>query len=356
MYINTLGGGGAERVISQLANRFDAENCDVTMIASLPVEDEYPVSASVKKVYLEPKEEKQSWYKRNVVRVAKLRELCKKQRPDVLIAFMLEANARAILATIGLPTKVIVSVRNDPEQIYGGRLGRIVGKHILPRADGCVFQTAQAKSWFPQKLQAKSAIILNAVADSFFDVQRERTANVITVGRLCSHKNQSMLIRAFAKIADRYPNQNLVIYGDGDYRKHVERQIADLKLENRVHLMGKTSKVSEALARASVFVLPSDFEGMPNALLEAMAVGVPSISTDCPCGGPAMLIRHGENGLLVPVKDEDALADAMDRLLSDISFAEALGKAAKKDAEAYRPEKVFEKWKAYIERIINGTN
>lgn len=357
LYINTLGRGGAERVISQLANHFSNEHYNVTLITSYPVDGEYSVLPAVNRVYLESVESKHSRLVRNISRIRKLRRLCKKDKPDILLSFMQESNVRAILATIALKTKTIVSVRNDPNQVYVGISGTLVGKCLLPMADGCVFQTAQARQWFPRKLQKKSAIIANEVAEAFFHVNREDiTRNVISVGRLCGHKNHVMLIRAFARIAAKHPECNMLIYGDGDCREQVEQQISLSTMENRVFLMGKTTQVEHILAKASVFVLPSDFEGMPNALLEAMAVGVPSISTDCPCGGPAMLIRHGENGLLVPVGDETAMADAIDRMLSDTEFAQRLGQQAKADAESYRPNKVFQTWKAYVEGILNGND
>lgn len=351
-YINTLGGGGAERVISQLANRFFESGNEVVMVLSYPVENEYPLVSGVKKVYLEQQERGQSRVMRNISRIQELRKLCKAFSPDVMISFMQEPNFRAILATIGLPVKTIVSVRNDPNREYAGKIGRFVGKHIMPLADGCIFQTEEAKQWFPKKLQDKSTIIMNEVSDSFFEVQRKPSPNVVTVGRLAEQKNQAMLIRAFAKIASKFPEQNLLIYGSGDYTELLKNEINGLQLEDRVFLMGSTSQVQEVLAQAGVFVLSSDYEGMPNALMEAMAAGVPSISTDCPCGGPRMLIRNGENGLLVPVGDENALSAAMERLLSNRSFAEKIGKQAQEDAKRYEPKVIFREWKAFVDSIM----
>lgn len=351
-YINTLGKGGAERVICQLANRFSGEGYEVTLATSFPVEGEYEVSERVRRISLEKEELRQSRLIRNITRIRKLRQLCKEWKPDGMVAFMQEPNFRAILATIGLPVKTIVSVRNDPNREYAGKIGRFVGKHIMPLADGCIFQTEEAKQWFPKKLQDKSTIIMNEVSDSFFEVQRKPSLNVVTVGRLAEQKNQCMLIRAFAKIAQKFPGQNLLIYGSGDYAERLKREINILHMENRAFLMGSTSRVQEVLAQAGVFVLSSDYEGMPNALMEALAVGVPSISTDCPCGGPNVLIRHEENGLLVPVGDENALADAMDRLLSDRAFAEKLGKQARQDAKRYEPEVIFEEWKTFVDSIL----
>ncbi|MBQ8797848.1 MAG: glycosyltransferase family 4 protein [Oscillospiraceae bacterium] len=350
-YINTLGTGGAERVMSQLAAHFCRDGYDVFFVTSFPIAGEYPLEQGVTRLHLEEKEIAGSRIKRNVTRIAKLRKLCKKYRPDVLIAFMQEPNFRAILAAIGLPVKTVISVRNDPNREYAGKVGRFVGKYILPMADGCVFQTEQAKAWFPEKLQKKSKIIFNEVAEGFFEVERNYVKNVITVGRLTEQKNHPMLIRAFAKIADKYPEQKLLIYGKGDKKEQLESLIRELGMEDRVLLMGATTDVPGVLAKAQTFVLSSDYEGMPNALMEALAVGVPSISTACPCGGPEMLIANEQNGLLVSVRDEVALASAMDRLLGDPTFAQQMGVAARERAKQYMPEEIFEQWGNYISGV-----
>lgn len=347
-YINAIHDGGAERVMINLTKQFANLGHNVVLVTSFVDQWEYPVDEKVKRLSLEQEENCQNRIARNLSRIRKLRKICKEERPDVLISFMAEPNFRAVVATLGLPVKTIVSVRNDPNREYAGKLGHLVGKYILPMADGCVFQTEQAKAWFPKRLQKKSAIIMNAVANSFFEVQREGTLDVITLGRLTPQKNQQLLIRAFARISEKHPQRNLLIYGKGEEEATLQRLISDLGMEQRVFLCGATEQVPQVLARAGVFVLPSDYEGMPNALLEAMAVGVPSISTDCPCGGPAMVIRDGENGLLVPVADEESLTKALEYILSNWEFAEKMGRMAKEDANAYRPEAVFAQWNAFI--------
>ncbi len=351
-YINTLSTGGAERVISQLANRFSDDGYQVTLVTSFPMDNEYPLLEKVERVNLENEELHQSRFSRNISRIKKLRKLCRSYRPDVLISFMQEPNFRAILSTIGLPVKTIVSVRNDPAREYAGRLGHLVGKYVLPMADGCVFQTEQAKQWFPKKLQNKSTIIFNEVSTAFFDTMRaKQPKHIVAVGRLSEQKNHPMLIRAFARIAEKYPEQNLLIYGEGDCRSKLQELIDELGLAKRIYLMGSTSQVANVLSTAAVFVLSSNYEGMPNALMEALAVGVPSISTDCPCGGPNALIEHEKNGLLIPLGDEKELVLSLDRLLSDASFAQRLGQAAQNSAERYMPKVVFESWKSYIHTI-----
>lgn len=353
-YINTLGKGGAERVISQLAAHFYRTGYDSVLVTSFCKEDEYPLAEGIRRISLEDEQIEQSRFKRNVTRIKKLRAICKEEKPQMLISFMGEPNFRAIIATVGLPIKTIVSVRNDPNREYAGTLGNFVGKVLLPMADGCVFQTEEAKAWFPKRLQRKSAVIMNEVAERFFEVERKPAGDIVAVGRLSKQKNHSLLLRAFTKIADKFPEEKLLIYGEGKCRESLQKEIADLGLTDKAFLMGSTSCVEEVLAQAGVFVLSSDYEGMPNALLEALAVGVPSISTDCPCGGPRMLIEHEKNGLLVPINDESAMAEAMERLLGDPAFAKKLGSAAREKAEGFRPDKVFAKWNKFVEEAILG--
>ena len=267
---------------------------------------------------------------------------------------MAEANFRAILAAFGLPVKTIISVRNDPNREYAGRIGRFVGKCILPWADGCVFQTEQAKQWFPERLKSKSVVVMNAVSETFFQEKREAVQNIVTIGRLTEQKNQRMLIRSFSQISLKHPNQNVFIYGTGNLKEQLATEIQALNMEKRIFLMGHTSDVQNVLVHASIFVLSSNYEGMPNALMEALAVGVPSISTNCPCGGPEALIQNEKNGLLVPVGDENALAAAMDKLLSDPVLAEKMGKQAREDAKRYEPGKIFEEWRTFVESVISN--
>jgi glycosyltransferase involved in cell wall biosynthesis len=354
-YINAINGGGAERVILQLAHHFADEGYRSVLVTSFVDEGkEYEVPDNVTRISIEQEEIKQSRLKRNISRIRALRRIVKKEKPAAVISFMAEPNFRALIATIGLKTKRIISVRNDPNREYSGRVGRFVGTHILPKADGCVFQTDDAKAWFPDKLQKKSRVILNDVKEEFFDIQREQTRNVISVGRLSKQKNHALLISAYASIADKHPDQNLLIYGAGALEAQLRQQITNLDLKERAFLMGPTSDVGEALSNARVFVLSSDYEGMPNCLMEALAAGVPCISTDCPCGGPRALIKDGENGLLVPIKDKEALANAIDKLLSDFDYAETIGKNAKESASQFHPERIFYQWKAYVEDVIDS--
>lgn len=350
-YINALYGGGAERVMSNLATQFANLGHEVGLVTTFQVENEYIVDQKVERYVLENEVVRGDPFSRNMQRVLRLRDIVKEKEPDVLVSFLREPNLRAIIATAGLKTRVVVSVRNDPVREYPTRFSQVVAKLLFRYADGIVFQTRDAQQWFPQAVQRHSAIIANQVAPRFYNRKLDTVRkNVITVGRLSEQKNHMLLLHAFSQIKDQV-SDDLVIYGEGELRERLEQEIKTLGLEFRVSLPGSISNIEEKLAGAKVFVLSSDFEGMPNALMEAMAMGLPCISTDCPCGGPKMLIDNENSGILIPVGNITKLADALKSVLLDEKYAEQLGYAAKLRANEFRPEHIFSQWEHYIEIV-----
>lgn len=354
-YINLLGGGGAERVIANLSTYFADRGYDVILVTTYAMDNEYVVSKRIKRYILE--EQPQVSHNRiisNVDRIRKLRKLMKREKPDVAIAFMEEPNFRLIISAIGLPIKTIVSVRNDPKKEYAGMSGRVIAKWILPFADGCVFQTNEAKAFFSRRLQNKSAIIYNAVKEDFFTTHKsDGNREVISCGRLQKQKNHLMLIEAFKEAIQEYPDAHLSIYGDGPLKTELQKYIDDNSINASVSLCGNSNDIPSELSRANVFVLSSDYEGMPNALMEAMAAGLACISTDCPCGGPRELISDGINGYLVPVNDTNRMADSLKQLLGNRELSDMLGNRAKERARDFHPEIIHKEWAQYIEKIAN---
>lgn len=351
-YMNNLVRGGAERVIIQLAKKFQEQGNEVLIITSFKGKDEYIIPTEINRLNLEKRQDFGNRLRRNVRLIKKLRRIIKKDKPDVLIGFMQEPNFRVILATLGLKTKCLISVRNDPDREYSGKLGKFIGRFVLPLADGCVFQTEEARQWFPIKLQKKSEIIYNEVGDAFFNVDYEPQKTIVTLGRLNQQKNQKMLIEAFSEIAADFPDRIVLIYGKGPLEKDLKDIIERKKLSQVIRLMGVTENVVNVLKNAEMFVLTSDYEGMPNALLEALAVGVPSIATDCPCGGPRMIIEQGENGILISPNDTKALAIQMKKILEDEALKKRLSQNAKLSAIKFKPSNVFSYWDRYIDEIL----
>ena len=227
---------------------------------------------------------------------------------------------------------------------------RFLAKTLFACAAGVIVQTGAARDFFPPVIRKKAVILKNPLNPAF--VRERRTerpdGRIVSVGRVDANKNHALILRAFARIAPEFPDTSLVIYGDGEKRRELIGKAQELGLSNRVQFPGAVSDVAEKIRTASAFVLSSGHEGMPNALIEAMCLGIPSISTDCPCGGPRELIEDGVNGYLIPVGDEEALADRLRRIFSDEEGAERMGKQAALLLEEYRPERVNAEWMDYL--------
>lgn len=352
-YIAQLSKGGAERVLSNIATKF-AENNDVIVVTTVRHEEEYCLPNNISRYVIDEELEKRKGKKNFVSRNLFLRSLCNKHNADILISFMGGANYHATLATVCSKTKCIISVRNDPKYEYPRKVDKILAKVLLPLADGCVFQTEDAKGQFDKRLQKKSRIIFNAVGDSFYLTKRVNTSkDIVTVGRLEKQKNHELLIHAMKDVVELRPDLVLRIYGDGKLKDELLRLVKKLDLQKNVFLMGTTNNVQAVLSNAGIFVLSSDFEGMPNALMEAMAVGVPCISTDCPCGGPKMLLGNNENGVLVPVQNREKLSEAIMFLSEESKEKDRYRIMAKNKAEEFKMEKVFECWDDYVKSIVS---
>ena len=348
--IPTLTHGGAERVMSNLANQFSCHGYKVTFVLQKKVDDEYPTNPDIKKVYLTFRDIG-NYYINLLILLIKMRKAIIKESPDIALSFLDKCNQYFLLSTIGIKRfKRFSSVRNIPELECSTAIKKIVVQLLFPKATGIILQTKDAEKWFAERnIRINSKIIPNQVAEQFFDREfHGERKNIVTVGRLDEQKNQKLLIEAFAKIKNE-TNENLYIYGEGPLRQELESLVSELGLSGRVFLPGLITDVPETIIGSRLFVLPSDFEGMPNALLEAIALGVPSISTDCPCGGPKEIIENKKNGFLVPVGDVDALAEKMKYVLSlPDNELEAISANAKKSADRYRPENVFKQWEEFL--------
>lgn len=352
-YINTIGSGGAERVIKNLAEQFAKKGYECILVTSLRCENEYILNDKVKRISLF-ENRIDGFFRRNSKLISALKAVLKKEKPNLVVSFMGECNYRAIIASKSLRIKCIVSVRNDPNMEYSSFFKKTIAKVLYSKADGIVFQTKEAQEWFPNKIQKKSRIILNQVDDVFLKTQiPPKRKDIVCVGRLVEQKNHKLLILAFKQISNII-NENLIIYGDGPLREDLISMIKKEGLEEKVMIVGNKSDLCQYIKTAKLFVLSSDYEGLPNSLLEAMSLGIPCISTDCPCGGPRMVIKNGINGFLTPVGDVDALSKKICYVLEDDMVREAIGLNAKEySLKTFDSNIVFKEWEDYFLTILN---
>lgn len=354
--IGALTKGGAERVMTNLIDYFAKQGCQTTLVTQYQRENEYPLNETTKRILSDITEEEtgKSRILNFIKRFRKLRRIWKTERPDAILVFIGKNNIMTLLTAWGLHIPVVVSVRADPHLEYPGKLMRFLARFLFRYAAGVVLQTNQCREFFSDAVRKKAVILHNPVNQEFFAeaYTGEREHTVVTVGRMDGNKNQEMLIRAFAGILPAYPDYRLILYGDGEDMDKLRTLAAELQLEQQVSFAGVVDHVAEKIKKAGVFVLPSDTEGMPNALIEAMALGIPVIATDCPCGGPADLIRHGENGFLTPVGDVDAMTQNLQNILKDLQKASRMGAEARKTCEIYRGETVYSEWFEYLSGIV----
>lgn len=344
-----LNDGGAERVVTNLANAFASQYYDVTIITPFRSHPEYFVENSVHRYYLD-EENLGNKISRPIYRIFRLRKFLKKNNIKVLFAFLDGAVNYSVLATRFSGVKVIVSERNDPCQYFKTFAQKLWIRTIYDLADAAVFQTPEAKSFFNRSIQKRSKIIYNPVRDEFYTNNLEPIANrIVTCGRYEPQKNHYMLIEAMNIAIRTYPNLKLSIYGAGALEKQLNDYINECGLCENVFIEGNALNVPNVLKSAEIFVLSSDFEGAPNALMEAMAMGVPSVSTDCPCGGPKMFFGNNENGLLVPVGDSQAMAEAICKLHEDKQLQKNFSVKGRIFAERFRMDNIFNEWKSIIE-------
>lgn len=347
-HIAQLGGGGAERVMALLANHFAAKRDEVYLIANKPCAHEYVLDGAIHKVYLDGDGEKaRGFATRNVSRIRLIRNICKREKIDCLVSFMAEPNIRSVISCIGLKTKNIVSVRNDPEKEYPGKM-LSCARAVFSLTSCVVVQTNDAARCF-KKGNFPIRVIPNPVSDAFYSVSRNpESRRIVSVGRLEPQKNHEMLIDSFAMIQDFCAGYTLDIFGAGSLEKSLKEKVQEMGLSDRVLFHGLSQAIDSELSDAAVFVMSSDYEGMPNALMEAMAAAVPVVSTDCPCGGPADLIDDGRNGILISVGATSEMASAVGRLLSDKKFANEIAKNARLTMENYRTQRICDEWERTI--------
>ena len=336
--ISTLTGGGAERVASVWANQLIKKGYEVGFLLYCRSQNEYPVSSKAKintlaETYDDYKE--MGYFKR----VKLMKRAIKAFAPDVVISFLPRMQIWMMFATRFMKIKKIETVRISPWHIWNDgvvqRLEKALWKRCFKKADKVIFQTAEQREFFSSKIEKKGVVIPNPMSEQYRDNPKEAYSDsvkrFVAAGRITSQKNYPAMIEAFSKVSANHPEVTLSIYGAGDdaYLRKIQGIIDKFNLSDKVKLMGRTTDILSVLKSADAFLMTSDFEGMPNALAEAMVMGLPCLSTNCRTG-PKDMISDGENGYLVEVSDIDSIADGIEKLASmDSARAEKMGKAAR---------------------------
>ncbi|MBQ7249227.1 MAG: glycosyltransferase, partial [Deltaproteobacteria bacterium] len=272
-----------------------------------------------------------------------LHEYLKSYPGATIISCMTIPNIATMMATKDLPNRVVFSDRTDPQLEYPADHPIVaLKKKYYPRANAAVFQTPDARDYYDWLPGLETHMIPNFIRSDLLPppYDGERRHDIVSFSRLHPVKNIPMMIAAFKRLLSDYPDYTLHIYGEGEIKDELEQLIIDEGLYNAVKMVGFDTKIHLKVRDAAMFVSTSDREGISNSMLEAMAIGLPTICTDCPAGGARLTIKNGENGLLIPVRDEDALYAAMRRVLEEPGLSEKLSKNAVKLREELTIEKV----------------
>lgn len=352
-FIPSLGSGGAERVVSVLASELARQGHDVHVAMLVNRNQNYHLEEEVAIHYLDcERDKKLTVTKRYLKRVTKIRRLVQDLMPDAVISFMAETNIDVCIALTGIRVPVIVSERNDPALDPASWVKQLLRRVAYLKPAHFVFQTPDAKAYFSKRIQAKSSIILNPLSTNLPEpFKGERDLRIVSVGRLHPQKNIPLLLSAFASFVEEHPQYVLEIYGEGTLEERIKKRIQEMGLQEKVHLKGFCKDVHQKIANAAMFVMTSDYEGMPNALLEAMAIGLPCISTDCPCGGPRYLIQTNENGILVPIGEQDRLYKAMCYMASHRAEAIKMGEDAVQIRQAANVNSIVDQWQTMMTKV-----
>lgn len=315
--------GGAQRVIANVSNSLAEKGYDVNLLLFSRNEKEYPLSDKIKITALGENFEEYSKIS-SISRIRIIRKYLKGLKPDVAVGF-LEGGYALYLSSFGLKLKKVSSARINPQHIMTAKgLRAEINRRWFFHSDAVVLQTAAQKSYVPDKLKKKSVIIANPVPEYVLEGKCEsynkKCRNLIMVGRLDEQKNYPMAFRAIQMVKEKYPDVHLDIYGKGALDEKLHQMLVDMHLTDHVTMCGWTQDALKEYTKHDMFLMTSDMEGMPNALMEAMAVGLPCISTDCETG-PADLIEDGVNGYLVPVNDHIILAEKIMEFM-EMSFEE----------------------------------
>lgn len=317
-------GGGTERIVSLLANEYVKRGIDTAILIFAGDKVEYELDERVETVIAG--EVSGGSLKVRLKRLKAMREYYRANADCIIFAFSVMGTVFSSVATIGRKHKMLVSERSNPEKYEH----KWIRDFFYRKADCVVLQTEEVKKAFGRAIRRKAVVIPNPVDPDLPPVyEGVRQKKISAVGRMEHMKNQGLLIEAFAIFQELFPEYTLELYGRGSLEEEYRGLARRLGIAQKVHFHGFCPDARERIQDSAMYVLPSKYEGISNSLLEALAMGIPVVATDCPVGGTRMCMKNMENGIIVPVDDKEAMAEAMKRIASDGAFA---GKIAKNGA------------------------
>jgi GalNAc-alpha-(1->4)-GalNAc-alpha-(1->3)-diNAcBac-PP-undecaprenol alpha-1,4-N-acetyl-D-galactosaminyltransferase len=353
MVIGSLGTGGAERVLTMLANAWAARGWLVTIITLDKGEQGsfYPLAEGVQWIPAWSEIE-ESWQPLKRVgntlrRVLLLRKIIAASNPQVILSFIDISNIFTILVTRGLKLPVIISERIHPAKHPLPRKWRILRRLVYPLADRLVIQFGDILSFYPRRMRNRIIAIPNPVnqppPESGRALVLPQSKNLIAVGRLVDQKGFDLLLEAFGRLKEKYPDWGLILVGEGQQRTALIKSASRLGVSERLLLTGTARSLYDYYRAADLFVLSSRYEGFPNALCEAMSVGLSVVATRA-SGGVEMIVQDGINGLLTPVDDVGALADALATMMSDPQRRAQMGQSAQQVVDRFSLDTILMQW------------
>ena len=349
----SMRGGGTERVISILANCMARMGYDVTIMMIAEPEIEYELDSRIRCVCVS--EATNGSLSGRMKRINKMRKEIKQDPGAYVIGMGTVASMFTVMAVFGLKNKVVVSERNDPN-IFNGRQIRkaekIFRNVLYSRAKYVVLQTVDTIECFPSHLHEKCVVIGNPIPNNLPEpgnyAEREKT--LLDVGRLIPTKNHQMLIKAFVKFHQKFPDYKLLIFGEGPEKQNLQKMIFALNLQEHVSLMGFSDSIYEELRKGGIYVSTSITEGVSNSLIEALAMGIPTVATDCPVGGARACIQDGKNGFLIRVNDEDQLLNRLENLVIDEQLKKKFSENSVKVRKYYSEDFISKEWLGLFEK------
>lgn len=358
--ISSLGPGGAERVMTTMANAWSMKGWQITIITlSDSKNDFYELHENIQRIPLDQIADSSNIFqalKENIKRIYHLRKALHKSKPDVVISFIDIINILTLISAKGLKVPVIVSERADPGKHQIGRLWNGLRKKTYSGSSALVVQEENVRQWaLSQWHNLKVQIIHNPIQLAFKndkEISLPPGKWVMAMGRLVDQKGFDLLIKAFAMAVTDIPEEwNLLIMGEGEQRKELENLVKKKGLEKRVSMPGLVNNPDRYLSLGELFVLSSRYEGFPNALLEAMASGLPVISFNCP-SGPAEIIHHEVDGILVEPENIDALSEAIITMIKSDKKRSEFELAGRNNIERFGLEKILQEWETLIQKLV----